>query len=93
MKKILLVLLFFEITNAQIFKVSSGTDLYISANTTFSADNLTLVPSSAFTLSNVTLTKGTTVTNSTSATYVSRVYKFDATTNSYSGTIQINYAV
>ena len=91
MKKIILILIFCEITFAQIFKVSSGTDLYISANTIFSADNLTLVPSSAFTLSDVTLTKNSTVTNSTSATYVARVYKFSATTNAYSGTLQVNY--
>ena len=77
---------------SQIFTVSSGTDLFISSGTTFSADGLTLVPSANLTLTNLSLTKNSTISNAASPTAVSRFYKFSATTNSFSGTLQVNYS-
>lgn len=94
MKKINIFFLMLVVSfnlQSQIFTVSSGTDLFIAANTIFSADKLTLTPSSNLTLTNVSLTNNSTVTNSTSATYAARVYKFSSTTNAFSGTIQVNY--
>ncbi len=93
MKNIILYFIFLIALNlnAQVFTIPSGTNLFITANTTFNALNLTIVPSSDFTLSNLSLSKNTTVTNSTSETYVARVYQFSPTTNAFSGTIQVNY--
>ena len=84
---------FCSVLQPQVVKIASGTSMLIKSGTSFTADNMTLLPSADFTLTNVNLSKNATVTNSTSATYVSRVYKFSATTPSYSGTIRINYLV
>ena len=97
MKKIKYLLICFFVLNfnlrSQIFTVSSGTDLVIKSGATFSADNLTLVPSADYTLSNLSLARNATKTNAfTDPFAVSRFYKFSATTNAYSGTIQVNYS-
>ncbi|TBR20150.1 MAG: T9SS type A sorting domain-containing protein [Chitinophagaceae bacterium] len=96
MKKIFFALLLFVATNkivAQIIKVSSGTDFVIKSGTTFSTDNLTLVPSADFTLSDISISRNSTVSNSTlnTANYIARVYLFSAITPVFSGTVQINY--
>ena len=97
MKKIKYLLICFFVLNfnlrSQIFTVSSGTDLVIKSGATFSVDNLTLVPSADYTLSNLSLARNATKTNAfTDPFAVSRFYKFSATTNAYSGTIQVNYS-
>ncbi|HLP14697.1 MAG TPA: T9SS type A sorting domain-containing protein [Bacteroidota bacterium] len=78
---------------SQILTVANGTNMVIKSGTTFSAENMTLTPAADFSLSNVSLSRNTTVANSTSATYVSRVYKFSATTGAYSGTVRVDYLV
>ncbi len=78
---------------AQTLSIASGTSLFISANTIFHTEGLTLTPSSSFTLSGVnSITKNTTLSSPPGPTYVSRVYLFGAVTNNYSGTVQINYS-
>ncbi len=85
------VLLFAGITQAQLLKVSDGSNMTILSGTVFKVEDLTLVPTADFTLSNTTLGKFTTVTHTTSNPYISRVYRFTNTTNAFSGSIQINY--
>ena len=84
-------LLFNGMAWAQLLKVSAGIDLTILSGTIFHADGLTLTPSADFTISNNTLGKFTTVTNTTANPYIARVYRFTNTTNPYSGSVQINY--
>ena len=85
------VLLFTCTVQAQLLKVSSGTDLTILSGTIFHADGLTLIPSTNFTISNNTLNKSATIIHTSANPYVSRVYQFTNNTNPYSGSVQINY--
>ena len=52
-----------------------------------------LTPSADFTICNNTLDKFTTVIHTTSNPYIARVYRFTNNTNSFSGSVQINYTV
>lgn len=92
--KILLLfvaLLFTGMAQAQLLKVSAGTDLTIQSGTIFHANGLTLIPSANFTISNNTLNKSATIIHTSANPYISRVYQFTNNTNSYSGSVQINY--
>jgi hypothetical protein len=94
MKKLFLVSVAFYFTppaNAQLLKVTAGTDITVLSGTIFKVENLTLTPSANFTISNNTLDKFTTVTHSTSNPYIARVYRFTSNTNPFSGSVQINY--
>lgn len=86
-----IALLVFSFSKSQIFTVASGTDVTIKAGTTFSADNLSITPSSDFTISNNSLTRSTTAVHTPVGTYIARVYQFTNTTNAFSGSIQMNY--
>lgn len=85
--------LFISITHAQLLKVTSGSDIIILNGTIFRVDSLTLTPSADFTLSNNTLSKSTTVgvSHATSNPYIARLYQFAGNTNSFTGTVQIDY--
>jgi hypothetical protein len=76
---------------AQIVTVSPGTNLLIKQGTSFSADSLVLTPSADFTLSNISISRNTTVTHPANNVYIARVYNFSGNTNAFSGTIQFNY--
>ena len=97
MKKVFYYILFliaipkFYTLQAQVFSVSPGTNLVIKQGTVFSADNLTLTPSADFTLSNVSLGRSPVVSHPVTNTYIARVYQFSTSTNTFNGTIQINY--
>jgi Secretion system C-terminal sorting domain len=95
MKKIYLAVtlfLFYSVVTAQNqVSVIAGTDLYISSGTEFSSDGLSLTPSAGFSFNGVALSKGTTVSHSTSNTYVSRVYQFSSNTPAFTGTIRFYY--
>lgn len=86
-----MVLLFAVAAQAQILKVTAGTDLTIVNGTVFKVENLTLTPTADFTISNNTLDKFTTVIHSTSNPYIARVYRFTSNTNPFTGSVQINY--
>ncbi len=86
-----MVQLFAGITQAQLLKVSDGSNMTILNGTVFNVENLTLIPSADFTISNTTLGKFTTVTHTTANPYISRVYRFTNNTNAFSGSVQINY--
>ena len=86
-----MVLLFTGATQAQLLKVSAGTDLTILSGTIFHADGMTLIPSANFIISNNTLNKSATIIHSSANPYISRVYQFTNNTNPYSGSVQINY--
>lgn len=89
---ILMVMLFIAGSlQAQYLKISPGSSLKITAGTAFKSDSLTLIPSADFTLSDVILSKSSTVIHATPNTYISRVYHFSNTTNPFSGDVQINY--
>ena len=96
-KKVLCGILFFLVSTscyrlqAQVLTVKSGTDVIIKSGTSFFADGITLTPSSDFTLSNISLNKNTIVNHFTLNNYIARVYQFSQNTNSFSGTVQINY--
>ena len=79
------------ITQAQLLKVTAGTDLTIGSGTIFKVEGLTLTPTTNFTISNNALQKFTTVTHSSSNAYISRVYRFTNSTGPFSGTVQVNY--
>ena len=81
----------FYCLQAQILTVSPGTDLVIKPGTVFFADNIILTPSADFTLSNISLSRNTIVSHPVLNTYIARVYQFSASTNPFSGSIQINY--
>ena len=77
---------------AQDIYVASGTACKIAANETFHVNGLTLVPSAAFDLNGLSITKNTTITNTVSSvTSISRHYLFSANSPAYSGTVQIGY--
>ena len=80
--------LFFTATaKGQILSIGTS-GLNILNGTTVVADSLTLIPSADITISNNTLNKATTIVNTGSNPYISRVYRF---TNNML-TLQINEA-
>ena len=95
--KYLMILTFIFFTGliamAQNIFVYTDTTFEISANETFHTNGLTLVPSSAFDLDGLSISKNTTLTfpATSGASAVSRSYLFSANSPSYSGTLQINY--
>jgi hypothetical protein len=97
MKKVLCSILLlitipkFYSLQAQILSVSPGTDLVIRQGTIFFADSLILTPSADFTMSNVSLVRNSTVSHPALNTYIARVYQFSTSTNTFNGTVQINY--
>lgn len=97
MKKILLSIFIlttatsFDGVKAQVLMLSPGTNLTIKSGTVFFADSITFIPSADFTLSNLSLSKATTVTHTTANNYIARVYQFSGNTNAFTGSVQINY--
>lgn len=85
-------LLFFSPTNAQLLKVSPGSDITILAGTTFSIDKLAITPTADFTISDLSISKSITVSHATSNPYISRVYQFSNNSNAFTGSIQFGYA-
>ena len=69
MKKVLYSILFliailkFYSLQAQVLSISPGTNLVIKQGTVFSTDSLTLTPSADFTLSNISLTRNSTLSH------------------------------
>ena len=84
------MVLFYNISIAQIISVTSGTDFNIVAGITIAADGLEMTPSSDYVL-NAGITKSNSITYNATFNYVPRVYQFDQTTNPFSGTLKINY--
>jgi hypothetical protein len=95
MKKITLfalpILFAFVSQGQQLLTVASGTSLTIKNGTVFKVDSLTLTPSADYSISNNSLTKSTTVSNSSTTPYISRVYRFGSNTVVFNGAVQINY--
>lgn len=83
--------LFSSLTEAQLVKISPGTDLTISGGTIFRIENLTLFPSTNFIITNNTLISSPTTFHSSANPNIFRVYQFQNTTNLFSGTIQFHY--
>ena len=96
MKKYLFILLtvgtscWSNVLPAQIFSVGAA-GVTLKANTVLNADGLILTPSADITLAATSLTRNATVVHTPSQPYISRVYRFSATTAPFSGTSQINY--
>lgn len=82
---------FADAANAQLLKVTTGSDLTIKAGTVFYAGGLSLTPSSDYLLSNTTLTQVTSPTVAPGNSNINRVYRFSGTMASFSGAVQINY--
>lgn len=78
---------------AQDFYTTSGTSVSLSANDIFHVNGITLTPSSSFSLDGISITKNSSINNvvGTSATAASRFYLFSGNTNSFSGTIKVDY--
>lgn len=87
---IVILLLFQFRTNAQLF-VAAGETLHAKSGEIFYVDGLTLYPSTDFTLTDNELNRNSSTTNSFSAAYVQRVFRFNNNTASFSGTIEVNY--
>jgi hypothetical protein len=79
------------VTQAQFLKVTPGTDMIILSGTVFRVEDLTLIPSADFTISDNALDKFTTISHPSSSPYISRVYRFTNSTNPFSGSVQVNY--
>ena len=79
--------------HAQDLFVTSGTTFQVAPNETFHTNGLTLIPSAAFDLDGLSITKNTTLANAATsgATAISRCYLFSANSPAYSGTVQIDY--
>lgn len=91
MKNLFLVFVFFTATaKGQILSIGTS-GLNILNGTTLVADNLTLIPSADIAISNNTLNRATTIVNSSSNPYISRVYRFTNNTPAFSGSVQIKY--
>jgi len=73
-----------------IIAVASGESFNVKSGTIIGAEGLDLTPSSDFSLTS-SLTRKATVSNTTTIAHINRGYKFGATTNNYSGTLQLNY--
>ncbi len=71
--------------------VSPSTSFTIKPATIFHAAGLTLVPGSAYTLSNVSLRNNTSLTHASANPSINRSYYFNNTTPAFSGIIQVNY--
>jgi len=78
---------------AKDFYTTSGTSVSLSANDIFHVNGITLTPSSSFSLDGISITKNSSINNvvGTSATAASRFYLFSGNTNSFSGTIKVDY--
>jgi len=88
---IVLITLLCNSIYSQELTVLYGTPMTILGGTSFHVNGLTLLPSSDFTLNNVSLYKNEKVSNYLSQTTVSRVYKFSSTTDAFIGEASINY--
>jgi hypothetical protein len=97
MKKIISLFLIFVVglygskLQAQILSVGLGNEFDIGAGTIISLDSLELNPSATYSFSNNTLSKSDTVSNSTTITYINKVYQFSATSDPYSGVLKLYY--
>ena len=87
----LFCLFFTAMSEAQLLKVTTGSDLTIMSGTVFNVDSLSFTPSADFTLSNVTLSKSATIIHSQANPYISRVYQFNKTSNPFSGSVLMKY--
>ena len=76
---------------AQILSVGVGNGFNIGAGTIVSLDSIELNPSATYSFSNNTLSKSNTVSNSTTITYINKVYQFSATSDPYSGVLKLYY--
>jgi len=76
---------------AQILSVGLGNGFNIGAGTIVSLDSIELNPSATYSFSNNTLSKSNTVSNSTTITYINKVYQFSATSDPYSGVLKLYY--
>jgi hypothetical protein len=85
-----LAALFFCNGHAQL-TIAGSSSLTIENGAQIHADGLTLIPSTDFSLSNITVSKSAIVVHTTVNTYISRVYRFSSTSDAFSGSIQINY--
>lgn len=86
----LLICFLYNNVSSQINTVKSGTSVNIASGTIFSVDGLDITPSSNYVL-NASISKNSAVSNATTFPYLPRVYSFSQTTNSFSGTLKINY--
>jgi len=86
-----LAVLLYYTTHAQL-TVDPGASLTLGIGTQLHVDGLTLTPSADFLLSNFILTKSATAIHSLGSPYISRVYQFSNTSNTFSGSVQINYS-
>jgi hypothetical protein len=76
---------------AQILSVGVGNGFNIGAGTIVSLDSIELNPSATYSFSNNTFSKSNTVSNSTTITYINKVYQFSATSDPYSGVLKLYY--
>jgi hypothetical protein len=93
MQKLLLLcaaILSFCTLSAQLLSFGPSS-LTIVSGTVFKIENLTIKPTVDFTINNNTLDKFTTILQSNSNQYISRVYRFINTTPFFTGSLQINY--
>ncbi len=78
---------------AQDIFTTPGTIFNITASQTFHVNGLTLVPSVAFDLNGLSITKTAAITNTApgGATTINRAYIWSANSPAFSGTLQLNY--
>ncbi len=96
MKKCIYTLLIIGLTGisqlgfAQIFSIGAS-GVTVKSGTSLFGGGMLLTPSVNFTMSNVMLSKTSTISNGPSQPYIARVYQFSNNTLPFTGTVQINY--
>jgi hypothetical protein len=77
--------------DAQLLKVTTGSDLTIKSGTLFYVSGLSLTPSADYTLSNTSLTLAPIPTVVPVNSHINRVYQFSGTMALFTGSTQIHY--
>ena len=75
----------------ELYVGSDANSLVIKANQDFTINKLTLTPTADFDLSGKQITSATTVSNTATQPYMSIVYRFNATTPSFTGQIKLDH--
>ncbi len=77
---------------AQIFTVTSGTEMSIMPGTIFFADSLSIIPTDKFTLTGTALFRNSAISNPTATNTIAKFYHFSVTTSPFSGELSMRYS-
>jgi hypothetical protein len=87
-----ILIIYCENLQAQVIKITAGTDMNVLSGTLLIIDSLELTPTSTFTLSNTSITKTAVANHTPLGNYIKRVYHFANPTNAFTGSVQMYYS-